>query len=75
MNSLVVKMEREQIEVTRDGTLPPYVADPARVYVPGLTTYFVTVDGVALPPMSPEQYEAWRDENRDAIDALMGEQE
>lgn len=57
--NIEVRMEREEIEVTRNGIFPPYEADPARVFIPGPTTYFVTVDGVELPPMTPEQYEKW----------------
>jgi hypothetical protein len=55
---IIVKWEREQIDITRSGILPPYKADPARVFIPGIATVYVTVDRVELPPMSPEQYAA-----------------
>lgn len=58
-----VRMAREQVEVTIDGTLPPFKPDYMRKFISGLTTYYVTVDGEELPPMSPEQYEAWRVEH------------
>lgn len=56
-----VRMECEEIEVTRDGTLPPFIADHERKFVPGLRTYYVSVDGEELPPMSPDEYAAWRE--------------
>jgi hypothetical protein len=62
MTNFEVRFETEQIEVTRSGILPPYIADYERKFVPGLTTVYVTVDGVELPPMTPEQYERWRRE-------------
>lgn len=55
-----VRVEREEIEVTRDGTFPPYKPDYHRVFVPGLTTIYVTTDGGEELPMSPEQFEEWR---------------
>ena len=58
MSKIVVRMEREQIEVTRDGTLPPYKRDYQRKFIPGLSTYYVAIDGIELPPMTPEQYGA-----------------
>ena len=58
MSDISVRLEREQIEVTRSGILPPYEADHMRKFVPGLSIYYVTVDGVELPPMSSEQYAA-----------------
>jgi len=63
MRDVFVRMERERIEVTRDGTLPPFKPDYQRVFIPGLSTYYVTVDGVDLPPMTPEQYEEWKEQN------------
>jgi hypothetical protein len=63
VNTLDVRFETEQIEVTRSGLFPPYIADWERKFVPGLTTVYVTVDGEELPPMSPEQYETWKAEN------------
>lgn len=60
MSEIIVRMEREQIEVTRDGTLPPFIPDYQRKFVPGLATFYVTVDGEELPPMTSEQYEAWK---------------
>lgn len=62
MSEVIVRFEREQIEVTRDGTLPPFKPDYMRKFIPGLTTVYVTVDGVDLPPMTPEEYEAWKEE-------------
>jgi hypothetical protein len=62
MSDVVVRMEREQIEVTRDGSLggaPDYM----RKFIPGLTTYYVTVDGEELPPMTPEQFKEWKEQN------------
>lgn len=56
--SIQVRLEREEVEVTRSGILPPFEPDYQRVFVPGLSTYYVTVDGVELPPMTPEQYGA-----------------
>lgn len=53
-----VRFERERIEVTSDGTLPPFKADVQREFVPGLATVYVTIDGVELPPMTQEQYAA-----------------
>ena len=61
--SLEIRMEREQIEVTSDGMLPPFKPDYQRVFIPGLTTYYVTVDGEELPPMTPEQFEEWKEQN------------
>lgn len=60
MESIQVRTEIEQIEITLSGILPPYKADTSRKFIPGLTTAYVTVDGVELPPMSPEQYEVWK---------------
>lgn len=65
MRDISVRMERERIEVTSDGTLPPFKPDYQRVFVPGLTTYYVTVDGDDLPPMSPQQYEVWKESNQE----------
>lgn len=59
MSEITVRVEREQIEVTRDGSLPPFKADHHRVFIPGLTTVYVTIDGVDLPPMTPDEYEVW----------------
>lgn len=59
VNEISVRFEREQVEVTRDGTLPPFEPDYQRVFIPGLTTVYVTVDGEELPPMTPEQYSTW----------------
>jgi hypothetical protein len=42
------------------GSKSPFKPDYQRVFMPGLTTYYVTVNGEELSPMSPEQYEAWR---------------
>lgn len=63
---ITVRFEREQVEVTRDGTLPPFIADYQRKFVPGLTTVYVTVDGEELPPMTPEAYEVWKASNQDS---------
>lgn len=51
-----VRVHTEEIEVTRDGTLPPFKADVARKFIPGLTTFFVTIDGEELPPMTPIEF-------------------
>lgn len=55
-----VRMERERVEVTSVPALLGFDAPPdyQREFIPGLSTYYVTVDGVELPPMSPEQYAA-----------------
>lgn len=55
-------MEREPIEVTSVPALLGIDAPPdyARKFVPGLTWFYVTVDGEELPPMSPEEFQAWR---------------
>lgn len=58
-----MRWETEQVEVTRAGILPPYEADYMRKFIPGLTRVYVTVDGVELPPMWPEEYEVWKAEN------------
>lgn len=60
MESIQVRRETEQIEVTLGGLLPPYKADTSRKFIPGLTTVYVTVDGEDLPPMTPEEYEVWK---------------
>ena len=59
MSEIIVRMEREQVE------LPPFKADTMRKFIPGLTTYYVTVDGVELPPMTPDEYDAWATSNQD----------
>lgn len=59
MNEVEVRIETEQVEVTLDGLFPPYKADTMRKFVSGLTTVYVKVDGVELPPMTPEEYEVW----------------
>jgi hypothetical protein len=61
MAQIELKVETERIDVTRTGILPPYEADHMRKFIPGLTTIYVTVDGVELPPMTPEQYAAWKE--------------
>ena len=60
MESIQVRTEIEQIEITMGGLLPPFKADTSRKFIPGLTTVYVTVDGEELPPMTPEEYEVWR---------------
>jgi len=58
-----VRYEIEQVEVTVDGTLPPFKPDYMRKFVPGLTTVYVTVDGKELPPMTPDEFEEWKTDN------------
>ena len=65
MSEIIVRMEREQVEVTLGGFLPPFKADTMRKFIPGFTTYYVTVDGVELPPMTPDEYDAWAASNQD----------
>lgn len=60
VSEIFIRAETEQIEVTRDGTLPPFQADYQRKFIPGLTTVYVTVDGEELPPMSPDAFEDWK---------------
>jgi hypothetical protein len=61
--SVQVRYEIEQVEVTVAGILPPFKADTMRKFVPGLTTIYVTVDGEELPPMTPDEFEAWKTDN------------
>lgn len=63
MERVTVRSETEQIEVTLGGFFPPYKADVSRKFIPGLTTFYVTVDDVELEPMTPEQYRVWAQEN------------
>lgn len=65
MSEIIVRMEREPIEVTSVPALLGIDAPPdyARKFVPGPATYYVTVDGVELPPMSSEEFAAWSKEH------------
>ena len=60
VSEVQVRFERERIEVTRDGTLPPFKPDYMRKFIPGLTTVYATVDGIELPRMTPEEYAVWK---------------
>lgn len=63
MREITVRFEREQVDVTYGGFFggePDY----ERKFIPGPTTVYVTVDGVELPPMTPDEYEAWDEVNR-----------
>lgn len=45
-----VQAETQEIEVTRDGTLPPYEVDIVRRFIPGETTAWLTSpDGEEIP--------------------------
>lgn len=63
--TLTVRSETEQIEVTRIGLFPPYKADTSRKFISGLTTVYITLDGVELPPMTPDEFRAWKQDHEE----------
>ena len=50
-----VRIETEQVDVTRSGLLPPYEADYAKKFIPGLTTVFLTINDQEFE-LTPEEY-------------------
>lgn len=48
----MLEASTEQVEVTRDGTLPPYEVDIVRRWVPGETRAWLTSPGGRIIPLA-----------------------
>ena len=50
-----IDMEREQVDVTRSGLLPPYEADHSRKFIPGMKRWWLTLDNRRITELTHEQ--------------------